>query len=269
MRVALPIALILLLIACSSFDPLPPPPDDAKPEPIRKAAKPKLPDRESLSFKGSWNGIPTGGAEFRFRREGDEYLSEGAISTSGLISLLYGVQAKATAASGVEDLLSRRWSYIADEEDAPNNSKIRFERTSGRVLVIQRKGEKVERIVHDAPRALDPLGMVYALRRAELATGSTFSTTLISRWNLYRLDGKVVGPERVDVPAGEFDTIFVRADLRKLVDGKPEEQSRGLGIWLTADERRTPVRIDADTKYGRVSLKLVEKPAPTGPSDRN
>jgi hypothetical protein len=256
---ASPPLLLLLVAACSSFDPLPPPKDDAKPEPIRKATKPKLPDRESLSFTGTWTGITMGGAEFHFHRQGDEYLSEGTIRTSGLVSLLYGVAAKAEAASGVEDLLSRRWSYVADEDDVPNNSMIRFERSSGRVLVIQRKGEKVERVVHESPRALDPLGMVYVLRRAELTVGSSFSATLISRWNLYRLDGKVVGPERIDVPAGEFDTTFVRADLRKLVNGNPEEQSRGLGIWLTDDECRLPVRIDADTKYGRVSLRLEER----------
>ncbi|MHC4860203.1 MAG: DUF3108 domain-containing protein [Planctomycetota bacterium] len=247
--------ILLLLASCAQFDPIPP--DDVRdPAPI-EPARPALPAEERLSYRGTWNGVSSGGAEFHFRREGDEYLSEGTLETRGLVSLLYGVNAKAAAASGAEDLLSRRWSYDAEDAEKPKRVRTRFDPTSGRVLSIVRKGEEVKRVIHEVAGALDPFGMIYFLRRARLAPGTSFRAHLISEWHLYRLDGRVMGRERIQVPAGAFDTIFVRADLTKLVDGVPEEKSRGLGLWLVDDARRVPVRIDADTKYGRVSLTLT------------
>jgi hypothetical protein len=246
---------LVLVAACSHFEPLPPA-DDVGAEGI-EATRPPLPERERLIYRGTWNGVPAGEADLLFQRKGDEYVCKGRLETIGLVSLLYGLNAKAESVASADGLVSRRWSYATEGEDDPKVVDVRFDLDSGRVLCIKRKGEDVSRIVHDAPGALDPIVTISALRRADLVTGTEFRTDLVTEWYVYRADTRVVGPERVSVPAGEFDTVFVRIDLTKIVDGRPEEDSRGMGIWFTDDPHRVPVRIDADTKIGRIRISLT------------
>ena len=253
-----PSAAVLLALAfaasCAHFEPLDP--VDADSAGGFEAALPALPERERMIYRGTWSGLPAGEVALRFERKGDEYVCTGRLETIGLVSLLYGLSVRAESVSGV-DLVSRRWSYATEEDDNPKRVDVRFDSESGRVLCIKRQGDKVSRNIHETAGALDPIATITALRRADLSPGAVFRTDFISEWYVYRADTEVIGPERISVPAGEFDTIFVRVDLTKVVGGVPDEESRGIGIWFTDDPLRLPVRIDADTRIGRIKISLT------------
>ena len=55
----------------------------------------------------------------------------------------------------------------------------------------------------------------------------------------HRIEVRVLRRERVQVPAGEFDTLIIepRVHPEGVFEGK-----RGVYIWLTDDERRIPVK---------------------------
>jgi hypothetical protein len=48
----------------------------------------------------------------------------------------------------------------------------------------------------------------------------------------------------------------VRTDVRGKIDGKPPNRANGMGTYYTDDDRRIPVRMDVDTKLGRIRLML-------------
>jgi len=255
MRPALLIpALLAGLSACAEFRPLRPDELDDRRDLVATAME--IPERERIVYAGSWNGIPAGEGRLRFERDGDVYRSDAVVETSGIVALLYGVTVEASAVSGAEDLLSRRWSYSSDTSEKTRRVRVRFNPEKGEVISVIRKDGEVETVQFSAKGTMDPLGTIYALRRADLAPGRSFRFDLFTERNIYRADALVTGRERVRVPAGEFDTIVVRADIRRLKDGHAPERGRGLAFWLTDDERRVPVRIDADTKIGRIHLKL-------------
>jgi hypothetical protein len=103
--------------------------------------------------------------------------------------------------------------------------------------------------------ALDESSFIYFVRSIPLEIGETYE------WNrYYRLDRnpvvlQVLRRERVEVPAGEFETIVVRPIIKTtglFAEGGEAE------IYVTDDERRIPIRINSKMKVGTVKLELTE-----------
>jgi len=66
----------------------------------------------------------------------------------------------------------------------------------------------------------------------------------------------------IKVPAGAFDTFLVRADMTRLEDGKPVAKPQPQGVWITADERRLPVKVDMTSDIGRFVMTLKSHEVP-------
>ncbi len=246
--------LLVLLSACAGLVPI----DPAAlrdPGDLTSGVAP-LPSREYMEYSGTWNGIPAGEAVISYERRGDLFLSRARIGTIGLVSLLYGVTLVAEAESMASDLVSRRWAYETDGADPDKRIVVRFAPKTGKVIAVIRQNGEVERITLDAPGALDPLGLVIAIRRSSLQTGQSFVTDLFTERNIYVASTLVMGRERIRVPTGRYDTVLVRTDILRKSDGATPARARGIGIYFTDDEFRIPVRIDVDTNIGRVRLAL-------------
>ncbi len=72
------------------------------------------------------------------------------------------------------------------------------------------------------------------------------------------LDGRaeVMKYERIEVPAGEFDTVYVRYTVREHETGELLDAG-GFDAWFTHDERRLPVRIRTKVPIGHLDAELV------------
>jgi len=254
-RTALLLLVLLLMIpACVHLEPIDP---EAMGDPgDLAAAGAPLPSREHMEYSGTWNAIPAGEAIISYERRGNVYLSRARIGTIGLVSLIYGVTLDAEAESLAPDLLSRRWSYVTEGADPDKRVLVRYAPKTGKVISVIRQDDSVEKIVLDAPGALDPLGLVIAIRRSSLETGQSFVTDLFTERNIYVASTLVMERERIRVPTGEYDTVLVRTDIKRKSDGGTPDRARGIGIYFTDDEIRIPVRIDVDTNIGRVRLAL-------------
>ncbi|UCD38684.1 MAG: DUF3108 domain-containing protein [Fidelibacterota bacterium] len=102
----------------------------------------------------------------------------------------------------------------------------------------------------------DPIGVIYYLRGLPLAIGDEIHLSIFNGRRLQRITITVRGPERIKVPAGEFECLVLKpAPLNNQrltkVDGL-------LQLWLTLDERRMPVRLEQESSFGTMVLKLTE-----------
>lgn len=103
----------------------------------------------------------------------------------------------------------------------------------------------------------------YLMRSVKLQPGQAVCTDVYAVQRFWRVWGKVVGVEKVILPAGEFSSLRVagqaaRHDLR---DARREVQ-----LWLSNDERRIPLAALSAIDLGavRASLtKFVDSPAPS------
>jgi hypothetical protein len=213
----------------------------------------ELADRESVVYATSWNGIPAGRAVFRSCRYPDRYETEGNVETTGFAAMVHGVALRFEAVSAEIDLLSRRWKFAQEDKKTVD---IRFRPSASRILSEIRSEGSIEKLALEGRGLYEPLGAIYALRRSELVAGRTYRVRMFAERNFYRADILVTNRVRIRVPAGEFDTWHVRADITLLENGVPVADPRPQSIWLTADERRIPVKVDIKTDIGRIVLTM-------------
>ncbi|MCK4577318.1 MAG: DUF3108 domain-containing protein [Candidatus Marinimicrobia bacterium] len=104
------------------------------------------------------------------------------------------------------------------------------------------------------PPLYDPIGTIYYLRTQPLKTGTRFQLTIFDGRRLRPIAVEVQKVEKITVPAGEFECYrLVPAPL----DDQPMTKVRGfLQLWLSTDEARIPVRIEQQTNFGTMVLKL-------------
>lgn len=254
--IALRLLVVTVLAAsagCASFDPIEEE-DLADPGRLEDTGR-ILPEREVLRYRGGLGAIPAGRATVRLLRRDGRCETDAELGTTGLVSLLYGVDLRWRSEARESDILSLRWNLASGDEDG-KRVEVRYWPDRGRAISVKRQGEKVETKRIEERGLRDPLALLLALRRADLEPGRSFRSALFSEWHLYRADALVTSPERIRVPAGEFDTVRIRIDVTRVEDGRTSDTARALALWLTDDRYRVPVRLQVDSSLGRVTLEL-------------
>ena len=112
----------------------------------------------------------------------------------------------------------------------------------------------------DAP--LDEGALLYYLRTLPLNVGDRYTLDRYFRpdRNPVRLD--VLRRERIEVPAGTFETIVIRPTIRSAGIFSENGQAE---VWVTDDARHLMVRMTARLSFGTLSLSLREITDAAGP----
>ena len=100
------------------------------------------------------------------------------------------------------------------------------------------------------PGTFDPLSVYYALRLHDLKENMELEKALTDgkKWILGR--AKVVKRETVTVISGSYDTYLVEPDLEHVGGVFKRSKDAKVQIWVTADERRIPVKIKSKVAVG-------------------
>jgi hypothetical protein len=98
----------------------------------------------------------------------------------------------------------------------------------------------------------DNLSSIYYLRtREDFTEGKTIKFETFDSDKSWPIEVQVMGREKVKTPAGEFDTIRIKAYKGFLM-------SEGeVNIWLTDDVRKVPVLIKSKVKVGSIMFTLT------------
>jgi hypothetical protein len=110
-------------------------------------------------------------------------------------------------------------------------------------------GEKREP-VPIKPGTFDPLSVYYALRMHDLKENMEVEKPLTDgkKWILGR--AKVVKREKITVISGTYDTYLVEPNLEHIGGVFKKSKDAKLQIWVTADDRRIPVKIKSKVAVG-------------------
>ena len=117
--------------------------------------------------------------------------------------------------------------------------------------VATRKRKHIRKLPVPRP-VLDPISVIYHLRTLDLTPGKAYDFTLYADLKLYDVHAKVVRREVVQTPAGNFNCVMIEPEMRNAGVMRDER----LFIWYSDDERRLPVRIRTEVKFGSVTATL-------------
>lgn len=153
-------------------------------------------------------------------------------------------------------LLPERFRDEAEEDGVRKVSDARILPAGPELVIETQFGDRKGRTAH--PRegpVLDALSAIAYLRAARVSPGDRFCFDLVATRRFWRLEGTIAAKtEKVETPAGKFDTFRVDASLRRA--DRPADRPRPLHLWLTRDPRRLPVAIVSEVDVGPVRAML-------------
>ncbi len=153
-------------------------------------------------------------------------------------------------------LLPERYRDEAEEDGVRKISDARILPAAPELVIAYQMGDRSGKNVY--PRGseiLDAISTIYYLRAAQLAPGDRFCFDLVATRRFWHLEGSVAGKrERIDAPAGRFDTFRVDATTRRV--DQPQARARTLHLWFTTDSRHLLVAAVSEVDLGPVRAML-------------
>ena len=217
--------------------------DSPEPPPILQAYA----AGETLDYTVSWMKVAGGTARMTIAPEGDAKWRITSVAKSG-----GGLARFIKVRDEIETIVDRRdFSTLRYTKKLDERGDKMEEVTTVEDGIASRKRKKIRKIPVPRP-VYDPISIIYHFRTLELAPGKMYEFTLISDGKIYTVHGRVMKREKVTTPAGTFDALLVEPQMAS--SGVQREER--LFIWYSDDERRLPVRIRTEVKFGSVTATL-------------
>ncbi|HIE28531.1 TPA: DUF3108 domain-containing protein [Candidatus Poribacteria bacterium] len=216
--------------------------NNIEPNPIRVG--------EVLTFGVKVRGIPAGSqmmkvAEKTTLNGQSVYHLTSAARTNRIFSLFYKFEDARESYVTTEQFQPLRYVKNIVDRKYKANIHIDFDIDSGKVKLSKNQKQLPEL---EVPMGIqDELSMLYLFRKKELKVGETYTFPALIGTKVVEIRVEIVKREKSDTVLGKLDTIALRS-------------SHGYMVWITDDERRIPVRIEANTKVGKLvgTLKRVD-----------
>ncbi len=207
--------------------------------PAQAAAPATLPDLD-YSYEAAWGGMGVGQVQISLRPEGEAgcYRYTNTSNPSALVRALYGSPNQASLFCLKDGRIRSQHFESVLQGDDKQSYKLDFDWSKHTVT----DGNGQVRAIPDD--AIDSFALQQAVRlwvqaHAGDSTPPTAEFTMVDNKNLTHYQFRFSGHQKVDTPAGSFDTL-----LMERIDN-PDKIGR---FWLAPDRGYMPVRIE--TKNG-------------------
>ena len=221
---------------------------------------------ERLTYSLRWEKVPAGEAILEVlpgsAPEGQKGLNfRVTAKTNGFVDIFYKVRDRIDSFTdpGVE----RSLLYLKNQREGSYKRDITVTFDWYRLLArYHNKVNGYKDPIRIMPGTYDPLSIFYGFRMQELAVGSVHRLPVTDGVKMIVGKAEVVGREVIEVPAGEFDCFKVIPELTHLGGVFKKSPDAKLEIWVTADERKIPVKISSKVVVGKFHAVLTEADLP-------
>ncbi len=216
-------------------------------------AEPRVP--EKFTYNIYWAGIRAGSADLEVENTSEGVTITSRARSSEFISIFYKVEDLARSilySNGFPStyiLKTREGRHRKDRETLFDPKQ----EDQPQEVIFKNKLDNTEVEFSFEKQAFDPLSGFYEIRKRDLETGRSEYLDIFDSKRLWNVEVKVLGKERIRVPAGEFDTIVIKPLLKS--EGIFSKKG-DIYIWLTDDEKRIPVMVKSKVKIGSFKAKL-------------
>lgn len=170
-----------------------------------------------------------------------------------LLSRLYTLYYKADTLLDVYSLFPQRGSVYAEEGKRHRLRATRFNQAARKAQYEVQTATVVKKEMTIPAYTQDALSALYVLRSIPLKPGDKFTMPICDNGNVYTVQMTVGGVEPVQTGMGAIQAFRI-APL--ILDAKGTAPGRGLGLWISDDPRRLPVRLEAQLAVGKFTLVL-------------
>lgn len=215
---------------------------------------------EKLTFQLKWSFIPAGEAVLEVLpietiNGVKSYHFVMQARTYPFIDLFYKVRDRIDAYTDIE--ITRSILY----------SKKQLEGRTKREVVVGFDWEKIEaqysnfgeksNPISILPGSFDPLSILYAFRLHDLKENTEIEIPVTDGKKSVVGKARVVKREKIELKGGIYDTYLVEPELEHIGGVFEKSEDAKLNLWVTADERRIPVKLKSKVIVGSFVAELI------------
>ena len=141
--------------------------------------------------------------------------------------------------------------FVQETNEGRRHRTKRIELYPERGVYVEETATPVDKPTVEQP--LDEAAFIYFLRRIPLVVGETYSYDRYFKPDRNPIRLEVLRRERIEVPAGTFETIVVRPIIKAKGIFSENGQAE---VWLTDDDRHVMVQMKAKVSFGSLNLQL-------------
>lgn len=218
---------------------------------------------ERFQFRGQW-GI--------FRKVAEITISTEKSANSNPSILEVNTEARTTGfIKAVFPLMLKGYTLLDSQEgriienrvtdEGRSNEKetiTRFDFESGKMNHVDKlRPEKNQTRDLPYPAPLDYASAILQIRGWNLTKGSTHPLFISSSGRFYLIEMETKGTESISTKFGTIEAFRVEP-VSAFPQSKIFREGGKMAIWVSADKRRIPLRLDVNTSVGTASMKIEE-----------
>ena len=266
--------------------------------PVYNPALAPFHDGEELTYQASWLGIPAAEARVRFRKKikdpsrqdparqnqtqrgpaqkdqsrGDpprsdsqpsdlprsRWIAEVWVQTTPYADVFYKMR-DYVRESVAEDTLHSGGVHVDQHENSRlYNYEVTMDRPAQMVTVTanSKHGTQVKQFIASDP--FGPLSGAMMALSQDLTPGHTYAFDVFGGSQRYVFSFDVQERERIHTVLGDFDAFKIVPDVWYVSEGKLRSQAHGTVLWVSADKRHLPLRIQSEAFIGSVYADLIK-----------
>jgi len=217
---------------------------------------------EKAYYRASWLGVPVASTEIETRPvmlDGKKYYHVTVKAESWrYLDFIFKMRDTIESTFDAETLHPRRFVFIQRENKKVIDTIAEIDPATHKWTVRRKENKRRKDFEFVSPYTLDTISAVYLARSLDFKVGDHFRLDVFGGKSRYLLTLDVAGRERVRTSQGEFDAYKIIpkvADLSK--SGYAKRFREGI-MWITADEKRLPIKMSTQVFVGSVTIEMTE-----------
>jgi hypothetical protein len=224
---------------------------------------------EKAVYRAHWNGVPVGTAEIQTTPvtiEGKKfYQVRVEAKTSKALDLMWKMRDTISSTFDASALAPSRYVFNQRENSRVIDTVAKYNPAMKKWVVERRQdGKKPRTYEFESQNTVDPITAVYLARSADLKVGEKLLFNVFGGRYRYLLELAIERKEPVELESGKvIDTFKIVPKITNLDKAGYANRMNEAAIWISADERRMPVKLTSKIFVGSVHMQLVQDKAGT------
>ncbi len=157
------------------------------------------------------------------------------------------------------DTLHSGWIHVDQHENSRLDTyDVTFDRPAQMATVKKTSKHGVQTKQFIASDPFGPLSGSMMALSLDLTPGKTYAFDVFGGSQRYVFSFDVQARERIHTVLGDFDALRIVPDVWYVSDGQLRSQAHGTMLWVSADKRHLPLRIQSQAFIGAVYADLIK-----------
>ncbi len=185
--------------------------------------------------------------------------------TSRALDLIWRMRDTISSTFDAKVLLPSRFTFAQRENSRVIDTEARFDPASKQWAVNRQQVGKKPRVYYfDSNNTLDPITAVYLARSTDFKVGDKLYFKVFGGRYQYLLELFVEKKEPVSIKSGKtVEAYRIIPRVQNITKNGYASRFNEATIWISADERRMPIKMSSKIAFGTVQLELADYKPPT------